>query len=248
MANLGNQTITITLFGDPVTGSPTHVQSYLYVPSHVHQLNDLAGLTEDVLPQYMTEARAADLFLDLSNQLIDATTASNLGSGNGLFVSKIDDVLRFKSLIAGTNITFVDDGESITISSAGGTGGGSADTVTYSPTVPGDWVLPIPTTVEEGLDDLAAAGVLTSFRTTALNNITNSDEILLLDTTSVNVYDIPAPTAGKVFEIKLITVGAATLDAFTVGGAAIDGQNTYVITSQYDSIILKSDGTNWWIW
>jgi len=91
MANLGNQTIVITMFGDPATGSPTHVQSYLYIPPHVHQLVDLAGRYEDVLPQYMTEDRAANLFIDLSRQLLDNTTVTNIGGGSGLYYNKIDD-------------------------------------------------------------------------------------------------------------------------------------------------------------
>lgn len=44
-------------------------------------------------------------------------TASNVGSGEGVFASKVGVDLRFKSLIAGTNITLSSDGTSITINS-----------------------------------------------------------------------------------------------------------------------------------
>ena len=44
-------------------------------------------------------------------------TASNVGSGEGIFVSKVGVDLRFRSLIAGTNITLASDGTSVTISS-----------------------------------------------------------------------------------------------------------------------------------
>jgi hypothetical protein len=50
----------------------------------------------------------------------EANTASNLGSGNGLYASKSGVDLRFKSLIAGTNITLTPSGTDITITASGG--------------------------------------------------------------------------------------------------------------------------------
>ena len=44
-------------------------------------------------------------------------TASNVGTGEGVFAQKVGVDLQFKSLIAGTNITLSSDGTSITISS-----------------------------------------------------------------------------------------------------------------------------------
>jgi hypothetical protein len=45
--------------------------------------------------------------------------ASNLGSGTGIFTDKVVDVLRFKSIIAGNNITVNSDSNNITINAAG---------------------------------------------------------------------------------------------------------------------------------
>jgi len=45
------------------------------------------------------------------------TTASNLGSGEGIFGQKVGDDLQFKSLIAGTNITLSSSSVGITINS-----------------------------------------------------------------------------------------------------------------------------------
>lgn len=55
-------------------------------------------------------------------------TATNLGTGTGVYASKDGSSLRFKSLKAGTNITLSENGSEITIASAGGTGAGEANT------------------------------------------------------------------------------------------------------------------------
>lgn len=57
-------------------------------------------------------------------------TASNLGSGSGLYSTKVGVDLRFKSIAAGSNITVSDDGSTITISSTGGGGGTLSGTLT----------------------------------------------------------------------------------------------------------------------
>lgn len=48
----------------------------------------------------------------------DINTASNLGSGSGIWASKVGADLRFRSLVEGTNITISSDSTSITISSS----------------------------------------------------------------------------------------------------------------------------------
>ena len=55
----------------------------------------------------------------------EANTASNLGAGQGVFGSKSGVDLRFKSLVAGSNVTLSADANSITINSTGGGGGSS---------------------------------------------------------------------------------------------------------------------------
>ena len=52
------------------------------------------------------------------------TTASNLGAGHGTFATKVGNDLRFKSLVAGPNVTLSSSGDSITIGATGGGGGG----------------------------------------------------------------------------------------------------------------------------
>jgi len=56
---------------------------------------------------------------------ISGTTASNLGSGEGIYSTKVGVDLQFKSLIGGDNITLSSDSNEITISGSAGGGGTS---------------------------------------------------------------------------------------------------------------------------
>lgn len=61
--------------------------------------------------------------------------------------------------------------------------------------------------------------------------------------------NLPAPTAGRTLFIKDIS-GTASTNNITISQHAsekIDGQNTVTINSNYGSITLSSDGTNWFI-
>lgn len=57
----------------------------------------------------------------------EANTASNSGTGSGLFAQKVGVDLTFKSLVAGTNITLSSSGTEVTITASSG-GGGEANT------------------------------------------------------------------------------------------------------------------------
>ena len=48
---------------------------------------------------------------------IEATTAINLGSGSGVFSSKVSDNIQLKSLVGGTFISLTNDTNTITINS-----------------------------------------------------------------------------------------------------------------------------------
>jgi GH24 family phage-related lysozyme (muramidase) len=59
----------------------------------------------------------------IANILGEANTASNLGAGTGIYATKVGVDLRFKSLIAGTNITISNTSNDITINASGGASG-----------------------------------------------------------------------------------------------------------------------------
>jgi len=58
-------------------------------------------------------------FDDLDTRVQSQATATNLGSGEGLFYSKENGVLGFKSLVAGDNVTLTSDANTITIGNPG---------------------------------------------------------------------------------------------------------------------------------
>lgn len=75
--------------------------------------------------QFKSLIAGDNVFLDVAPNAItinaldtgEVNTASNLGAGEGIFASKLVNDLRFKSLVGGTNVNLVSDGNTITINS-----------------------------------------------------------------------------------------------------------------------------------
>ena len=117
----------------------------LYTPSGVatsHSL--LSNLSNDDHIQYFNQTRGDARYAQPAyvDSAIASLTASNLGTGSGVFASRSANDFRFKSLKAGTNITLSSDANEVTINSAGGSaitttintfnGDGTTDTFTLS--------------------------------------------------------------------------------------------------------------------
>jgi carbon monoxide dehydrogenase subunit G len=61
----------------------------------------------------------------------ETNTASNVGSGHGIYKEKVSADLRFKTLVAGSNISIDNsNANQLTISASGGGGGGEVNTIT----------------------------------------------------------------------------------------------------------------------
>ena len=75
-----------------------------------------------------------------------------------------------------------------------------------------------------------------------------SEEIITVDATlaasTINLLTA-ANRTGQQIIIKKIDVSANTVTIDPSGAQTIDGSATNVLSSQYDSITLVSDGTNW---
>ena len=54
-------------------------------------------------------------FNQLDARTPEATTAVNLGNGQGVFASKVADELRFKTIVGGQNVTLTATGQTITV-------------------------------------------------------------------------------------------------------------------------------------
>lgn len=80
--------------------------------------------------------------------------------------------------------------------------------------------------------------------------VTLEDSTVLADATSA-AFTITLPKAynanGYIFTIKKIDSSANAVTVDGDGAETIDGATTQVISFQYDSVTVQSDGTEWWI-
>ena len=84
--------------------------------------------------------------------------------------------------------------------------------------------------------------------TAASDTLVDTDHTTLCDCTSNAItINLPTAVAGLRYEIKKIdsSSNAVTIDGF--GSETIDGGLTAVINTQYESVTIVSDGTNWFI-
>ena len=75
-----------------------------------------------------------------------------------------------------------------------------------------------------------------------------NDSVILADATG-GAFSLNLPTAvgisGTVYDIKRTNSGANNVTIDASGAQTIDGALTYVLTVQYQSVTLISDGSNW---
>ena len=90
-----------------------------------------------------------------------------------------------------------------------------------------------------------AADIDLALTITTTTAITARSGTFLIDTTAGNVA-LTLPANGLVYRIKRITAGGNTLTISPVSGN-IDGAASMALVNQYESVTLKSDGTDFWI-
>ena len=71
--------------------------------------------------------------------------------------------------------------------------------------------------------------------------------IVVSATSSNAVATLPAPAANVIIGFKKVDSGAGTVVITHHASETIDGANTFTISTQYQSIQLISDGTNWFV-
>ena len=84
---------------------------------------------------------------------------------------------------------------------------------------------------------------------TASYSITPSDFTLFANVSSnmiITLPDINAVPSGKIYIIKAINL-LGSLSVATQGTDKIDGQSSYTFSTQYETLKVQSDGSNWWI-
>jgi hypothetical protein len=85
---------------------------------------------------------------------------------------------------------------------------------------------------------------------TASYTASGSDYTILCNNTS-GAITISLPTAagctGRVYVIKKVSPAGNTVTVDGYLAETIDGNSTYVLTTQYSTVTIQSDGTNWWV-
>lgn len=97
---------------------------------------------------------------------------------------------------------------------------------------------------------LNVTGYLAIRTTTSTGAILNSDSTVLADA-SLTPISLTLPTAvgvaGRVYTIKKIDNSGNALSVITTSGQTIDGAASLTVTSQWVSVTVQSDGSNWLI-
>jgi hypothetical protein len=86
--------------------------------------------------------------------------------------------------------------------------------------------------------------------TTTPYTVAVTDRTLLIDATAgAKTVNLPAAASNKwrVLTIKKIDVSANTVTVDGSGGETIDDALTQVLSAQFESIAIQSDGVEWWV-
>ena len=140
-------------------------------------------------------------FDELDLRVVPQNNAANLGSGQGVFYTKEDDTLNFKSLVAGDNITLSSDATSITITNNG----------TLTLTTDGDTLLLSGASRQFGVNGGQSINTSLGGTLNASNNDINS--VRWLYATTVNATSLVGALTGTVngvdvTEVNRIVTGA----------------------------------------
>jgi hypothetical protein len=135
----------------------------------------------------------------------------------------------------------------------------------YTQTAPsnaGQWVVPVGTASASDRMVINGAGGSTAVKITSEvdpyvyanvtavssnTTLTNGNSIVLATGGAGGItVTLPAPTAGKIFNIKKVDAGVGSITIDTLSGT-IDGFSNYVLGVQYESLTVTTNGTNYFI-
>lgn len=95
-----------------------------------------------------------------------------------------------------------------------------------------------------------AATALSVATKSAAYTITSTDNVLLVDASgAARTMTLPAASAssGKLFTVKKIDSTTNAVTIARAGSDTIDGQTSYILTAQYQSVNVISNGTLWYL-
>jgi hypothetical protein len=134
-----------------------------------------------------------------------------------------------------------------------------------APSTAGTWVVPVGTAtasdkmvingaggatavkITSEVDQMVYANVLTPAGTSGAVALTNGNSIVLVNASGASrTVTLPSPTSGKIFNIKKIDSSVNTV-VISAPSGTIDGTVSKTLTTQYQSLTITSDGTNFFI-
>lgn len=131
-----------------------------------------------------------------------------------------------------------------------------------TPSAAGQWVIPVGVATSATTLTINGAGSSTAVKLTSeadpyvyatvrsvsiTQSILSGDSIILATGGAGGItLTLPAPVSGKIFNIKKVDAGVGAITINTTSGT-IDGAASKTIASQYDSLTITSDGTNFFL-
>lgn len=207
------------------------------------------------------------VYLDSSvfAQLIDAGNDSKIeyvgvslssGAGGGSVQVQVSGVVTVPS----ASFTV---GSAVYVNPSAIPGGSAASYYTQTiPTSAGQWIVQAGIAVASNKFIINGAGGATAVKITSetdqfvyakvrslstTQTLTNGDSIVLATAGASNItLTLPSPTSGKIFNVKKVDAGVGFVIVSPPSGT-IDGVASKTIASQYDSLTITSDGTNFFI-
>ena len=119
-----------------------------------------------------------------------------------------------------------------------------------------DYIVPVGKAVKNQLGDkiINEYGVIRYTKVSIAGNypVVNGDTVIIADASSGNItVSIPpadSDSDGRLLQIKKIDATAFTVTISSSGtGDTIDGSSSEILASQYDSLSIFCDGTEWFI-
>lgn len=98
-----------------------------------------------------------------------------------------------------------------------------------------------------GIAVYASGSVLKSVASVSSNGNISSDVTLVTTAAATITMTLPAPVTGQVFTVKKIDNGAGSAVVDQNASETIDGATSKTLASQYESVTVVSDGTNWFV-
>lgn len=169
----------------------------------------------------------------------------NIGAGQGIYASKLLGEQRFKSLVGGSGVDLAATATEITIETNEDAGLVAVqDTPPISPSIGRVWL--DTSSCASGVPQSLPIGHITS------NYFPTFLDTVLLADASAGPFAVFLPMAnginfGKTYHIKKIDATGNTVTIQPSGSSTIDGSTNKIMISQYNSMMIISDGNNWFI-